>query len=83
MKTDRPKSPMKFYTIEQIAECVDASTSTCSTLDREGALSRPSDQRTGSDLRGGFPGLFSDPPGQLDSVSSRVTKSPNKSIAYR
>jgi excisionase family DNA binding protein len=26
MKVDRPKSPMKFYTIEQIAECVDAST---------------------------------------------------------
>jgi excisionase family DNA binding protein len=28
MKTDRPKSPTKFYTIEQIAECVDASTRT-------------------------------------------------------
>ena len=28
MKTDQPKSPMKFYTIEQIAECVEASTRT-------------------------------------------------------
>jgi excisionase family DNA binding protein len=28
MKTDRPKSPMNFFTIEQIAECVDASTRT-------------------------------------------------------
>jgi excisionase family DNA binding protein len=28
MKTNAPKSPMKFYTIEQIAECVDASTRT-------------------------------------------------------
>ena len=27
MKADQPKSP-KFYTIEQIAECVDASTRT-------------------------------------------------------
>jgi excisionase family DNA binding protein len=26
MKTDRPKSLPRFYTIEQIAECVDAST---------------------------------------------------------
>jgi excisionase family DNA binding protein len=26
MKTDKPKAPTKFYTIEQIAECVDAST---------------------------------------------------------
>ena len=28
MKPDRPKSPTKFYTIEQIAECVEASTRT-------------------------------------------------------
>ena len=28
MKNDRPKSPLKFYTIEQIAECVGASTRT-------------------------------------------------------
>jgi excisionase family DNA binding protein len=26
MKTDKPKAPTKFYTIVQIAECVDAST---------------------------------------------------------
>ena len=26
MKAEQPKSPTKFYTIEQIAECVDAST---------------------------------------------------------
>lgn len=25
MKADRPKSPTKFYTIEQVAECVAAS----------------------------------------------------------
>jgi excisionase family DNA binding protein len=25
MKTNQPKSPMKFYTIEQVAECVAAS----------------------------------------------------------
>ena len=28
MKTHSPKSPTKFYTIEQIAECVDVSTRT-------------------------------------------------------
>jgi excisionase family DNA binding protein len=28
MKTDKPKSPPKFYTIEQVAECVEASTRT-------------------------------------------------------
>jgi excisionase family DNA binding protein len=28
MKTDKPKSPPKFYTIEQIAECVETSTRT-------------------------------------------------------
>jgi len=28
MKTDRPKAAPKFYTIEQVAECVDASTRT-------------------------------------------------------
>jgi excisionase family DNA binding protein len=26
MKSDRPKSPTKFYTIEQIANCVEVST---------------------------------------------------------
>jgi excisionase family DNA binding protein len=26
MKTDQPKSPTKFYTIAQIAECIDVST---------------------------------------------------------
>jgi excisionase family DNA binding protein len=28
MKTDRPTAPTKFYTIEQIADCVEASTRT-------------------------------------------------------
>jgi excisionase family DNA binding protein len=28
MKTNKPKSPPKFYTIGQIAECVDVSTRT-------------------------------------------------------
>ena len=28
MKTDKPRSSPKFYTIEQIAECVEASTRT-------------------------------------------------------
>jgi excisionase family DNA binding protein len=28
MKTDQPKSPPKFYTIAQIAECVDVSART-------------------------------------------------------
>ena len=28
MKSDRPKAPTKFYTIDQIADCVEASTRT-------------------------------------------------------
>jgi excisionase family DNA binding protein len=28
MKTDQPKSPTKFYTIEQIADCAEVSTRT-------------------------------------------------------
>ena len=38
MKTDQPKSPMKFYTIEQIAECVDASTRTVRRWIEKGLL---------------------------------------------
>jgi excisionase family DNA binding protein len=38
MKTDQPKSPPKFYTIEQIAECVDASTRTVRRWIEKGLL---------------------------------------------
>jgi excisionase family DNA binding protein len=38
MKTDRPKALMRFYTIEQIAECVDASTRTVRRWIQEGLL---------------------------------------------
>jgi excisionase family DNA binding protein len=38
MKTDRPKSPTRFYTIEQIAECVDASTRTVRRWIEKGLL---------------------------------------------
>jgi excisionase family DNA binding protein len=38
MKTERPKSPTKFYTIEQIAECVEASTRTARRWIKQGLL---------------------------------------------
>jgi excisionase family DNA binding protein len=38
MKTDQPKSSTKFYTIEQIAECVDASTRTVRRWIEKGLL---------------------------------------------
>ena len=38
MKTDQAKSPMKFYTIEQIAECVDVSTRTVRRWIEKGLL---------------------------------------------
>ncbi len=38
MKTDKPKLPTKFYTIEQIAECVDASTRTVRRWIKKGLL---------------------------------------------
>ena len=38
MKTDRAKSPTKFYTIPQIAECVDASTRTVRRWIEKGLL---------------------------------------------
>jgi excisionase family DNA binding protein len=38
MKIDRPKSPTKFYTIEQVAECVDASTRTVRRWIEKGLL---------------------------------------------
>jgi len=38
MKTERPKSPTKFYTIEQIAECVEASTRTVRRWIKQGLL---------------------------------------------
>jgi excisionase family DNA binding protein len=38
MKTDPPKSFTKFYTIEQIADCVDASTRTVRRWIKEGLL---------------------------------------------
>jgi excisionase family DNA binding protein len=38
MKTDRAKSPTKFYTIPQIAECVEASTRTVRRWIEKGPL---------------------------------------------
>jgi len=38
MKTDKPKVPTKFYSIEQIAECVDASTRTVRRWIEKGLL---------------------------------------------
>jgi excisionase family DNA binding protein len=38
MKTDRPKSPMKFYTIEQIANFIEVSTRTVRRWIQEGLL---------------------------------------------
>jgi excisionase family DNA binding protein len=38
MKTDRPKSSAKFYTIEQIAECVEVSTRTVRRWIEKGLL---------------------------------------------
>ena len=38
MKTDPPKSFTKFYTIEQIAECVEASTRTVRRWIKKGLL---------------------------------------------
>jgi excisionase family DNA binding protein len=38
MKTDKPKSSMNFYTIEQIAECVGASTRTVRRWIEKGML---------------------------------------------
>ena len=38
MKTDRAKSPTKFYTISQIAQCVDASTRTVRRWIEKGLL---------------------------------------------
>jgi len=38
MQTDRPKSPTKFYTIEQIAQCVGASTRTVRRWIEKGLL---------------------------------------------
>ena len=38
MKTDRPKSPLRFYTIAQIAECVGVSTRTVRRWIEKGLL---------------------------------------------
>jgi excisionase family DNA binding protein len=38
MKTDQPKSPPKFYTIAQIAECLDVSTRTVRRWIEQGLL---------------------------------------------
>jgi excisionase family DNA binding protein len=38
MKSDRPKAPTKFYTIEQIADCVEASTRSVRRWIDEGLL---------------------------------------------
>jgi excisionase family DNA binding protein len=38
MKTNQTKSPAKFYTIEQIAECIDASTRSVRRWIAEGLL---------------------------------------------
>ena len=38
MRTDQTKSSMKFYTIEQIAECVDVSTRTVRRWIEKGLL---------------------------------------------
>jgi excisionase family DNA binding protein len=38
MKTDRPKSPTKFYTIQQIADCVESSTRSVRRWIDEGLL---------------------------------------------
>jgi excisionase family DNA binding protein len=38
MKTDKPNPPAKFYTIEQIAECIEASTRTVRRWIREKRL---------------------------------------------
>jgi excisionase family DNA binding protein len=38
MKTDQPKPPPKFYSIQQIAECVDVSTRTVRRWIEKGLL---------------------------------------------
>jgi len=38
MKSDRPKAPMKFHTIEQIADCMEASTRSVRRWIKEGLL---------------------------------------------
>ncbi len=55
MKTDQAKSSTKFYTIAQIAECIDVSTRSVRRWIEKGLFSRPSDQRIGPDLRAGLP----------------------------
>ena len=74
MKADQPKSP-KFYTIEQIAECLDCIDAHRSALDRKKAPRRAPDQRPGSDFRGGLLGLSGRPQGRLTLVLSCPLKS--------
>jgi hypothetical protein len=57
MKAYQPKAP-KFYTIEQIAESLEASTRSIPALDRQWASDRTPDQRGGADFRGGFPDVL-------------------------
>jgi len=38
MKSDRPKAPTKFHTIEQIADCMEASTRSVRRWIKEGLL---------------------------------------------
>jgi excisionase family DNA binding protein len=77
MKTNAPKSPMKFYTIEQIAECVDASTRTVRRWIEKGLRVAHRINGLGRISEADFQSF----PGQL-TMSLTVGKSHRGSIAY-